>query len=252
MKILHDMHTHTIFSGKHHAKNTMEEMVNEARAQGMKAITISDHGHGHMFYGIDEKKLPEMRAEIDRLNEKYDDIDIKLGVEANLIGADGTCDIGEEELKYCDVIYLGYHYGFAPDTPKNFFDFMLPNAPARFIPPLQQALVEKNTEAYLKAMDRYPIKMITHPGDKMPVNIDKIAKKAEEKGIILEINAHHDHLSAEELKIAGAYDIEFAVNSDAHATSQLGRTGNALENIIASGIDPARVINVEYEPGDLD
>ncbi len=251
MKISHDMHTHTVYSGKHHAKNTIEEMVQEARRQGMKAITISDHGHSHPFYGINEKKLPEMRAEVDRLNQKYDDIDVYLAVEANLIGSDGTIDIGEEELKYCDAIYAGYHYGFTPNSLKNFFTFMLPNAPARFIPALQDKLLESNTQAYLKMMDRYPVKMITHPGDKMPIDIDQVAKKAAEKGIILEINAHHDHLSAKELEKAGKYDVKFAVNSDAHQINHLGRTGNALESIKKSGIDPSRVINVTYEENDF-
>ena len=247
MKIEHDMHTHTIYSRNHHAKNTIEEMVEQARKMGLKAITISDHGRNHPFYGIRPKNLPMMRAEVDRLNRKYDDIDVYLGVEANLIGSDGEIDIGEEERKYCDVIYAGYHFGYLPNTAANFFSFLLPNLAAQFIPPLRKKRRKKNTDAYVRMCERYPLTMITHPGDKMPIDIPRLAEAAQEKDIILEINGHHDHMDADEIRAAAPYDVRFAVNSDAHAVSQIGRTGHAGENIRKAGIDPARVINVSFD-----
>lgn len=243
---MHDMHTHTVYSRNHHGKNTIEEMVEQGRKIGLNAITISDHGRNHPFYGIRPQNLKEMRAEVDRLNEKYDDIEVTLGIEANLIGSDGEIDIGDEERRYCDVIYAGFHYGYLPNRASDFFTFLIPNLMAQLIPPLREKRKKKNTEAYLKMCDRYPLTMITHPGDKMPIETEKLAAKAAEKGIILEINGHHDHLNAEELKKAAPYDVKFAVNSDAHAVDQLGRTGQAEQNIREAGIDPARVINVDF------
>ncbi len=94
MKIIADYHTHTIFSnGKNgkrkHAIGTIEENVQEAIKKGLKTIGISDHGyrhllygisdHGyrHLLYGLDRDSIFRMREEVDRLNEKYKEIEIR-------------------------------------------------------------------------------------------------------------------------------------------------------------------------------
>ncbi|URN85209.1 PHP domain-containing protein [Acetobacterium wieringae] len=105
MKITHDMHTHTTYS---HGKNTIAEMVAQARKIGLTAITISDHGRSHPLFGVRKKNFAKMRAEIDALNQKYDDIDIYLSVESNITGANGDLDIKEEEKNIAT--------GFRPGT----------------------------------------------------------------------------------------------------------------------------------------
>ena len=96
-KIKADLHTHTTFS---HGKNSIEEMVNRARQLGLEAIVISDHGRSHPLYGVKPENFRVMREEIDRLNQKYSDIQIYLSVESNITGKDGTIDIGEEEKQH--------------------------------------------------------------------------------------------------------------------------------------------------------
>lgn len=54
MRILSDYHTHTIYS---HGKGTIEENVEAARKIGLKILAISDHGPGHMGFGIKKKKI---------------------------------------------------------------------------------------------------------------------------------------------------------------------------------------------------
>lgn len=241
MKITHDMHTHTTYS---HGKNTIAEMVAQARKIGLKAITISDHGRSHPMFGVRKKNFAKMRAEIDALNQKYDDIDIYLSVESNITGAEGNIDIGDEEKKYCDWISAGYHYGYIPASIKDVFVFTIPNYAARVLPFLRKAVVEMNTRTYIKMMERNDIKLITHPGDKMPINIEPVAKAAAEHGVILEINPRHDHLNAEEIKIAMKYPVDFAINSDAHNTYALGDMRNTPEIIKAAGIPITRIINI--------
>lgn len=236
------MHTHTTES---HGKNTIREMVEQARKIGLKAITISDHGRSHPLFGVKKENFKRMREEIDALNEKYQDIDIYLSVESNIIGADGTIDIGEEEKKYCDWILAGYHYGYIPASIKDFIIFTIPNYLIRVIPFFRAHVIRMNTRAYIKMMERYEIKMITHPGDKIPIDVDAVAKVAAKCGVILEINPRHDHLNAEEIKIAMRYAVDFAVNSDAHSVEALGDMRNTPETIRASGIPISRVINVE-------
>lgn len=241
MKITHDMHTHTTYS---HGKNTIAEMVEQARKIGMKAITISDHGRSHPMFGVKKKNFAKMRAEIDSLNQKYDDIDIYLSVESNITGADGNIDIGDEEKKYCDWISVGYHYGYLPASIKDIFVFAIPNYAARVLPFLRKAVVEMNTRTYVKMMERHDIKLITHPGDKMPINIELVAKAAAENNVILEINPRHHHLNAAEISVAMKYPVNFAINSDAHNIHALGEMRNTPETIKAAGIPISRIINI--------
>lgn len=49
MIITSDLHTHTVHS---HGLGTVEENVIAAIKKGLKTIAISDHGPGHMAYGI--------------------------------------------------------------------------------------------------------------------------------------------------------------------------------------------------------
>lgn len=241
MKITHDMHTHTTYS---HGKNTIAEMVAQSRKIGLTAITISDHGRSHPLFGVRKKNFAKMRAEIDALNQKYDDIDIYLSVESNITGANGDIDIKEEEKKYCDWISAGYHYGYIPASIKDIFVFALPNYAARVLPFLRKAVVEMNTRTYIKMMERYDIKLITHPGDKMLINIEAVAKAAAEHGVILEINPRHNHLNAEEIKIAMKYPVSFAINSDAHSIAALGDMRAAPEVVKAAGIPITRIVNI--------
>nr|WP_320026818.1 PHP domain-containing protein [uncultured Acetobacterium sp.] len=242
MKITHDMHTHTTYS---HGKNTIAEMVEQGRKIGLKAITISDHGRSHPVFGVRKRHFAKMRAEIDELNKKYDDIDIYLSVESNITGAAGNIDIKEEEKKYCDWISAGYHYGYFPASIKDIFVFAIPNYAARVLPFLRKYVVDMNTRTYIKMMERHDIKLITHPGDKMPINIEPVAKAAAENGVILEINPRHDHLNPEEIKIAMQYPVDFAINSDAHSIHALGDMRNTPETINTSGIPISRIINIE-------
>lgn len=243
LELTHDLHTHTTFS---HGKNTIEEMVQQARKLGIPKITISDHGRNHPFFGIDPKNLKVMREEIDFYNRQFDDIDIELGIEANIIGSDGTIDVFDEELKYCDTIYAGYHYGYIPNNFKNFYSFFVPNVTGQFIPPIKNLMKERNTETYLKMMEKYPnLTMITHPGDKMPIDIEPVAKMAAEKDILLEINQHHNRLNLEDLIKASKYPVKFAVGSDAHHIKDVGNVGTVEQMIRKAGIDPSRIVNVK-------
>lgn len=242
MKLICDMHTHTTYS---HGRGTIEEMVNEARRQGLKGIVISDHGRSHPLYGVKKENFAKMRAEIDALNEKYDDIDIYLSVESNIIGADGTIDIREEELEYCDWIYAGYHYTYIPASVHDFFALMARNYLTYVLPFMKKGTKASNTRAYLAMMDKYDLKMITHPGDKCPIDIEAVGKKAAEKGVILEINPRHGHLTVKELITILPYGGVYAINSDAHSVKALGQVGRAIQTAVKAAVPVKRIVNVE-------
>ncbi len=242
MKLLMDMHTHTTYSRNGHGKNTIEEMVNQARKIGLKGLVISDHGRSHPIYGVRKTDFAKMRKEIDALNRRYSDIEIFLSVEANITGR-GTIDIGEEECRYCDWIIFGYHFGFIPKDIKSFFTFLLPNLLAIVLPFLRPLMKKINTQCYVDIMDHYPVVMITHPGDKIAIDIEPVAKKAAEKGVILEINPHHGRLSVTDIQKAMNYPVFFAVNSDAHSIARLAQVQGAKKMIAAAELPNERIVN---------
>ncbi len=81
-RLSYDLHTHTTFS---HGKGSIEDNVKAAISKGLPAVGISDHGPGHVTYGVKRTNLPVMRSEVERLKPIYPEIEILLGVEANII-----------------------------------------------------------------------------------------------------------------------------------------------------------------------
>ena len=242
MRITADLHTHTTFS---HGRNTIEEMVDRARDLGLAAIAISDHGRSHPLYGVKPRHFRKMRAIIDDLNAKYDDIQIYLSVEANIIGADGTIDISEEERRYCDFIYAGYHWVYVPKGFRDFFTLKLRNYLTWICPWMTKRTRAANTRCYLAMLNHYDLKMITHPGDKCPIDVVAVAKKAAEKHVILEINPRHHHLNAEELRQVMGFSGRFAINSDAHSVDRVADVAPAIDAAMAAGVPVTQIVNAE-------
>ena len=54
-----------------------------------------------------------MRQVIDEMNAKYDDIEVLLGLEANVLDVDGHLDVDDSILELNDVLLAGYHFGVA-------------------------------------------------------------------------------------------------------------------------------------------
>lgn len=243
MRLIGDYHTHTIYS---HGKGTIEDNVKVAIEKGLKEIAICDHGPGHFLYGVKKKNIPLMKEEILRLNDKYseDGINILLGVEANLIGFDGMIDMDEDLIAQTDILLLGYHYGVIPASFKDGIGLYIKNPLAKLSGFGKEESIELNTLAFIKAINKYPIDFITHPGAKVELNIKELAKAAGKVGTSLEINAKHGELSVENIKIAMKEDVDFIVNSDAHTPEDVGNIEKTLKRIWAAELPINRIKNM--------
>lgn len=246
MKLFGDYHTHTIFS---HGTGTIRDNVESALKKGLKEIAICDHGPGHYLYGVKKIDLPIMRAEIDRLNEEFSvkGIKILLGVEANITGFDGSIDMDERLIKLTDILLLGYHYGVTPSSIRGGLGLYVINPITKVLPIGRKRALEWNTNAFINAINKYPITFITHPGSKAPVDIRELARACKKVGTALEINSKHSQLSVESIKIAMEEDVEFVVNSDAHSPNDVGVVEAALDRAKAAGLPMNRIRNIIIE-----
>lgn len=242
MKIIADCHTHTIYS---HGTGTIRENVEAGRKKGLKKIVISDHGPGHKLYGVSKIELFEMREEIDKLNKEYEDIEILLGLEANVMSFDGDIDVDRDILEILDVLLLGYHFGIVPKSFKDAFYLYLVNPISKVFKPLEEFMVKKSTDAIIKAIDRYPIKLITHPGSKARLDIYRLSRECSKRDIYLEISGKHSQLSVESLREAMKTDVKFLANSDGHSPDKVGDIDRALERIEKVNLDISRIDNLQ-------
>lgn len=242
MKIFGDYHTHTIYS---HGKGTIEDNIKEAIAKGLEEIVISDHGPGHFLFGIKESNLPVMRKEIDLLQKKYKDIKIMLGIEANIISINGDIDVNKEHLKFLDKLLVGFHYGAFGKTIKDNNKLFINPRLGKVFPSIREQNKKNVTEAVINSIARHKIDILTHPGDKTPVNILPIANAAKIHGTLLEINAGHGHLTVEDAKIALKEGADFIINSDAHKPSDVGNVERAIGIAINAGIPASRIKNIK-------
>lgn len=237
-KMTFDYHTHTTFS---HGKGSIEDNVKVAIERGLIGIAISDHGPGHLIFGVKEKELLEMRKEIDRLKIKYPHIDIFLSVEANITYKGSGLDLNENEKNTLDFIIAGYHYGIR--CGYCVWNFLYHHG----IRIRGKALKKKNTEMTIKAIENNKIKILTHPGDKGPFDIKAIAKACKENDVLMEISTHHKNLTVEEIKIAANEGAKFVISSDAHSPHRVGDFKSGLDRVREAGIPIELVVNIAKE-----
>lgn len=232
MRITMDLHTHTVYS---HGTGSVEQNAKEARDKGLLLLGIADHGAAHTFYGVNARKMEAMRHDIDRVNAQLGRIFVLQGVEGNLLDAQGTTDI--DMLKQCrlDIALVGYHQGSLPRTVQalRFYKKAALKSPD---------IAKVVTNSLIRAMERYDVDAITHPGEYLPVDARRLAQAARYHGVALEINGAHG-TDAEILRIAHAEGARFIASSDAHEPRRVGDFSLALRCAAAAGIPASSVLN---------
>lgn len=245
MKIFSDNHMHTYRSGENgHAQGSIEDLVLEAKKKGLKEIIVSEHGPGHSFYGIKRSLLKKQREDIDQINKKYPEVRTLMGMEANVMSYDGRIDLDLEEIELLDRLSVGFHYGILPKDIKGFFIFLILNPLSKVIKPLEKYVVKESTDALIKILENYPINIITHPGSKVKLDLERLAPICEEKGVALEVNSHHSRLSQDDLILLKDKKVMFSLGSDAHRPRRVGDLEKAIERLEGTGIGKDRLINL--------
>ena len=150
MKIIADLHTHTVASG--HAYSTVNEMAQEASRKGLQALALTDHGPAlpggpHLYHFGAMRFIPPWIS----------GVRILRGVEANIIDRDGSLDMPDSYLARLDFVMAAFHEdcGFNDQG------------------------IDRNTAAVLRAMRHPRVKAIAHSGNPaFPIHLEELVQGA--------------------------------------------------------------------------
>lgn len=214
-----DYHTHTVYS---HGKGSILENAISAKAKGLIGIAITDHGFSHPFYGVKKSELERMRKECLEATLTTG-VKVVLGVESNLRGESGKCDLTESDYEKLDVFSAGVHRCIFYDKPRDYlklFGQTLIDKKLNKKPPKE--LVEYTTKVYVNAIKNNPIDFITHLNYLCFADVLTVAKCCADYGTLLEINTKKSHMTDEEWEKVLSTDVKFILNSDAHSPDRVG------------------------------
>lgn len=231
MKLIADYHTHTLYS---HGTGTVDDNVEAAFRLGLKTVGIADHSIAHMTYGVKKSKVDDYLGCIERAKRAFEGrIEVKVGIELNLIGLDGSVDMPSGRF---DILILGYHKTALCRNIKTAWTFYR-----------GRNHVDAVTQAYMRAIQRYKITIVAHPGYGVPIDYRQLAQACADYGTLFEINNKHGELKAADLQQAAQTDVKFVLSSDAHSPSAVGRVLNAMNMAEQAGITPGRIANISEE-----
>jgi len=242
MALLADYHTHTKYSRFHHGKGSIEDNVRVAYEKGLRQVAITDHGFNQKLYGVKRSKLDKVREDIENAKEMYP-IDVLMGVEANLISSHGDLDITNEDYEKLDILLCGFHKLVKSTSKRQQFGFILKNIMCSFMHHTGKKQREKNTNAYINAMRKYPIDIITHLNHVCKVDVEKVARVAKETNTYIELNGKRLGMSDEEILKCYELGCKFVVDSDAHSPSRVGDCHLGLQAILRLRIPDSAVAN---------
>ena len=235
-EMVYDLHTHTTYS---HGKGSVEDNVRVAVKKNLEYIAISDHGPGHVFYGINRNDFGNLKNDIEKMNVKFPKTNVRMSVEANTVYEKNGLDIRPEEFEEFDFVIAGFHFGvYGCGSIRNWLW-------SHGFKAGEESLKKKNTDMIVKALRENDLAILTHPGDKGPFDIEKITEVCVETDTLMEINCRHDHLTTEEIKIAAKNpDARFIISSDAHTPDAVGTFKPGLQRALDAGLDPERIVNI--------
>lgn len=209
MKLLFDLHTHTIASG--HAYSTLQENISAAKAAGLQAYGFSDHtqtmpGAPDNIWFDNFKVIPR----------KIDGLWILRGAEVNLLNYEGEYDLEERIAQKQDYLIASMHSIVYTSGSRS-----------------------ENTRAVLQAMQSPYVKIIGHPDDdRYPVELDQLAGAAAQNGVLLELNNSslrpgstrvNGPVNARQMLLACMkHGTRIVVNTDSHISYDVGRFTEAL------------------------
>jgi DNA polymerase (family 10) len=182
---------------------SIEEMARAAMERGLEYIVITDHTKRlAMTHGLDEKRIVQQWAEIDKVNKKLGGkIKILKGSECDIL-KDGTLDLPDSILSKLDVVGVSVHSHFT-----------LPRAEqtARVI----RAISNPNADIFF-----HPTGRIINRREAIDIDMDEVIKVAKKTGTVMEVNAFPERSDLKDEYIRKCVDagVKLSIDSDAHSS----------------------------------
>ncbi len=226
-----DLHMHTLETD---GVNSIREMAEAALSRGLRYIAITDHSkYLTMTNGMDDRRALEhvsrIRAVDAELQQEHPgQIRVLAGIEVDIL-ADGTLDLDDSTLAQMDIVVGSVHSRF--DQP-----------------------IDEMTDRVLRALENPYLRILGHPTgrkllrrDPFAIHIDAILKRASELGVAVEHNASPARADLNELhlRLAKQHGCKITVNTDAHATDELGRMRFGITQLRRAWLTAADVVNTE-------
>ena len=219
-----DLHAHTDWSD---GRNTLQEMVAAAKAEGLEYFAITDHSVSSIVAnGLDQKRLLEQVERVREFDAEVEGITVLAGSEVD-IRRSGKLDFPDEILAQLDIVVASVHSNFT----------------------LTEA---EMTKRIIRAIENPFVNIIGHPTGRMlgrrpmyPLNLQEVIAAAAENKTVLEINGSPNRLdlNPEFVQMAKSAGVLLAVNTDAHGIQQLAHRQSGLNVARRGWLTKDEVIN---------
>jgi DNA polymerase (family X) len=216
-----DLHVHSNYSD---GKNSIREMVEQAKVLGYSYLAICDHSKAAYYAkGINEERLYEQGKEIDALNKKMSGFKILKGIEVDIL-SDGSMDFDDKILKQLDIVVASIHSAFKHSP----------------------------TKRIINAMENPYVDIIAHPTSRLitiregyDIDLNLIFEKAVETRTTLELSSHPDRLDLSDInaKNASAKGAIIAINTDSHRIDNLKNIKYGISTARRAWLQKNKVLN---------
>jgi DNA polymerase (family 10) len=219
-----DLHMHTTATD---GRASLEDMVEAARKRGHEYIAITDHSKRvSMAGGLDASRLRQHWKAIDKLAAKTKGITILKGVEMDIL-EDGTMDLPDDVLKEADWVIASIHYG--QNQPRD---------------RLTRRMVNAIRNRYVRAIG-HPTGRLIGKRKGYELDMNTILKEAADHGCFLELNSQPSRLDLDDVALMAVKErgIPIVINTDAHATEELGFLEFGVYQARRAGLEAKDVVN---------
>lgn len=241
-----DYHTHTKYSD---GVSTIKENIQAALEKGLKELAFTDHGFSNPSCGsLTRETFIKQRVAIEKERIlTQGKLTIYHGVEADIIGLDGTIDLEEGELSDMEILVMGYH---SFSKAKSFYDWRKifgATYKSMLIPPSKK-VIQRNTKAMIDSIKRYPIDILAHINHLFKVDCVEVSKCCADYGTYIELNNKHMNLSDEDFQRMLDTGVEFVASSDAHHFSRIGNFEKITKFLTKHNLDKKLLMNYDKKP----
>lgn len=228
MKLIADMHTHTVACG--HAYSTFYENLVFAHNAGLLVYGFAEHAPA-LLKGTERAFFANLKV----LPSEYQGMRVLKGCEANIIALDGTLDLDDPLLSSLDYVIASLH-----------IDCLIPGS------------AKENTDCLIRVMDYPFVKIIAHPDNsQFPLEYERLVLAAKEKGVLLEVNESSlkptsSRFGGREnittyLLLCKKYGSPIILNTDAHYAGLIGNCAYGLALLEELDFPEELVANADFD-----